>query len=542
MGLTRRAKARRIPTATRSSTISMRRPARSSRAGNPSSRSTRKRRNWSWAMWSSTAASRVAAATALHHERVRARRRSGVRCAHRAAAVGVSHSAAGRREFGADTWEDESWEYTGHAPVWAPMSADPELGYVYLPGTSPTSDMYGGHRGGDNLFGQSLVCVDAVTGERVWHYQLVHHGLWDYDLPAPPILMDVAVEGRPGITKMVVQLTKQAFAFAFDRVTGEPVWPIEERPVSQSSTPSERTSPTQPFPTKPPAFDRQGATVDNLIDFTPDLYEEALDIVSRYTMGPMFTPPTIRTERMWARSSFRGRKVALMCKAEPSILTRATSMCRRSPLRLWRTSSKATRNEPTSATSRDAVSGSAGPADCTLFKPPYGRMLTGISVAPVTLRGAGAGIGQAMRLLAVPADPVRRLPQDVRAHLSWPRHTRAHNLPPPAPPFCRPATDVVEHSDGVFAVVAREGHELVQGFELLVRRVALWRRIEQVRVGHGRGDGVSSFPSSTGCRMGSSRTVRITSFLVITAPVTSWFDPGERIVRRPLPPRRIRHR
>ena len=140
------------------------------------------------------------------------------------------------------------------------------------------------------------MCVDAATGERVWHYQLVHHGLWDYDPPAPPILADVAVEGRPGITKMVVQLTKQAFAFAFDRVTGEPVWPIEERPVPQSSTPGERTSPTQPIPIKPPAFDRQGATVDNLIDFTPELRQEALDIVSRYTMGPMFTPPTIRTE------------------------------------------------------------------------------------------------------------------------------------------------------------------------------------------------------------------------------------------------------
>ena len=207
----------------------------------------------------------------------------------------VFHTVPQAGEFGTDSWEDDSWEYTGHAPVWVPMSADPELGYVYLPVTSPTSDMYGGHRGGDNLYGQSLVCVDAVTGERVWHYQLVHHGLWDYDLPAPPILMDVAGEGRPGITKIVVQLTKQAFAFAFDRVTGEPVWPIEERPVPQSSTPSERTSPTQPFPTKPPAFDRQGATVDNLIDFTPELREEALDIVSRYTMGPMFTPPTIRT-------------------------------------------------------------------------------------------------------------------------------------------------------------------------------------------------------------------------------------------------------
>ena len=206
------------------------------------------------------------------------------------------HTVPQAGEFGTDTWGDGSWEYSGHAPVWSLMSADPDLGYVYLPVTSPTSDMYGGHRVGDNLYGQSLVCVDARTGERVWHFQTVHHGLWDYDLPTAPILMDVEVEGRPGITKMVVQLTKQAFAFAFDRATGEPIWPIEERPVPQSTTSGERTSPTQPFPTKPPAFDRQGATVDNLIDFTPELRQEALDIVSRYTIGPMFTPPTVRTE------------------------------------------------------------------------------------------------------------------------------------------------------------------------------------------------------------------------------------------------------
>ena len=208
----------------------------------------------------------------------------------------VFHTVPQAGEFGTDSWEDDSWAYTGHAPVWSLMSADPDLGYVYLPVTSPTSDMYGGHRGGDNLYGQSLVCVDAATGERVWHYQLVHHGLWDYDLPTAPILMDLEVEGRPGITKMVVQLTKQAFAFAFDRATGEPIWPIEERPVPQSTTPGEKTSPTQPFPTKPPAFDRQGATVENLIDFTPELHKEALEIVSQYTIGPMFMPPTVRTE------------------------------------------------------------------------------------------------------------------------------------------------------------------------------------------------------------------------------------------------------
>ena len=206
----------------------------------------------------------------------------------------VFHTIPQAGEFGTSTWEDDSWEYTGHAPVWSLFSADEELGYVYLPVTSSTNDMFGGHRVGDNLFSQSLVCVDATTGERVWHFQIVHHGLWDYDLPAAPILMDLEVDGRE--IKAVTQITKQAFAFVFDRVTGEPVWPIEERPVPQSTTPGEQTSPTQPFPTKPPAFDRQGATIDNLIDFTPELRAEALEIVERYTIGPLFTPPSERTD------------------------------------------------------------------------------------------------------------------------------------------------------------------------------------------------------------------------------------------------------
>ena len=204
----------------------------------------------------------------------------------------VFHTIPQAGEFGTDTWEDGAWEFTGHAPVWSLFSADPELGYVYMPVTSSTNDMYGGHRPGDNLFSQSLVCVEAETGERVWHHQLVHHGLWDYDMPTAPILMDLTVDGRP--IEAVVQITKQAFAFVFDRATGEPVWPIEERPVPQSGTPGEQTSPTQPFPTKPPAFDRQGSTEDNLIDFTPELRAEALEIVKRYTTGPMFTPPTVR--------------------------------------------------------------------------------------------------------------------------------------------------------------------------------------------------------------------------------------------------------
>ena len=195
-------------------------------------------------------------------------------------------------EFGVETWEGESWQYSGEAPVWSLFSADPDLGYVYMPVTSPTSDMYGGHRLGDNLFGTSLVCVNAKTGQRVWHFQLTHHDLWDYDPPAAPILADITVDGKP--IKAVVQVTKQAFAYVFDRTNGRPVWPIDERPVPQSTTPGERTSATQPFPTKPPAFDRQGSTVDNLIDFTPELRAEALAIVKDYVTGPIFTPPSIR--------------------------------------------------------------------------------------------------------------------------------------------------------------------------------------------------------------------------------------------------------
>ena len=204
----------------------------------------------------------------------------------------IFHTIPQEGEFGTGTWGDRSWEYSGHAPVWSLFAADEELGTVYMPTSSATNDMYGGHRPGDNLFTQSIVCVDAETGERVWHYQLVHHGLWDYDIPAAPILADLTVDGRD--VKAVIQITKQAFAFVFDRVTGEPIWPIEERPVPQSGTPGEMVSPTQPFPTKPPAFDRQGATVENLIDFTPELRAEALEIVERYTIGPMFTPPSVR--------------------------------------------------------------------------------------------------------------------------------------------------------------------------------------------------------------------------------------------------------
>ena len=197
-------------------------------------------------------------------------------------------------EYGNDTWEDGSWEYTGNAAVWTALSADPELGYVYLPVELGTGDYYGGHRPGDNLFSQSIVALDAATGERVWHFQTVHHGIWDYDPPAAPILADLVVDGRE--IPAVALITKQTFTFVFDRRTGEPVWPIEERPVPQTDVPGERTAPTQPFPTKPPPYDRQGTDPDDLIDFTPELRAEAEEILAQLRHGPLYEPPSVPVE------------------------------------------------------------------------------------------------------------------------------------------------------------------------------------------------------------------------------------------------------
>ena len=194
-------------------------------------------------------------------------------------------------EFGYDTWEGDSAQYTGNTGVWAQMSVDEELGLAYLPVELPTGDYYGGHRPGSTLFGESLVAVELKTGRRRWHYQFVHHGIWDFDIPSAPILIDIVVDGKP--IKAVAQPTKQAWLYVFDRATGQPVWPIEERAVEQSTVPGEKTSPTQPFVTRPPAYDRQGVSLDDLIDFTPALKAEAVKVVSRYKIGPLFTPPVV---------------------------------------------------------------------------------------------------------------------------------------------------------------------------------------------------------------------------------------------------------
>ncbi|MGH9253628.1 MAG: pyrroloquinoline quinone-dependent dehydrogenase [Vicinamibacterales bacterium] len=193
-------------------------------------------------------------------------------------------------EFGADTWEDDSWAYSGKVTVWSMFSADEELGHLYAPTNTIAPDYYGGHRPGNNLFAESVLALDLATGKRIWHFQTVHHGLWDYDNPAAPNLVDITIDGKR--IKALAQITKQGFVYAFDRVTGAPVWPIEERPVPPSDVPGERAARTQPFPTRPAAFEHQGATLDDLVDFTPEIRAMAVKAVQGFTLGPLFTPPT----------------------------------------------------------------------------------------------------------------------------------------------------------------------------------------------------------------------------------------------------------
>ncbi len=206
----------------------------------------------------------------------------------------IFHTIPQANEFGEHTWEDGSNLYTGNANVWSTLSGDDALGHVYVATTAPTNDYWGGERKGDNLFSQSIVAVDVETGERVWHFQAIHHGVWDWDFPTAPTLMDLTVDDRP--VSALAQVSKQGFVYVFDRATGKPVWPIEERAVPSSDVPGEELSPTQPFPTKPLPFEYQGATEDLLIDFTPELRAEAVAIMRQYRYGPIFTPQTLYAE------------------------------------------------------------------------------------------------------------------------------------------------------------------------------------------------------------------------------------------------------
>jgi quinoprotein glucose dehydrogenase len=201
------------------------------------------------------------------------------------------HTIPKKGEFGYDTWLDGNADQAGNAGVWAQMSADEELGLVYLPVEQPTGDEMGLYRHGPALFGESLVAIDIMTGQRKWHYQLVHHGLWDRDIPCAPILCDIPHDGK--MVKALAQPSKQAFLYVLNRETGKPIWPIVERKVAAGDVPGEWYSPTQPFPTKPPAYDRQGVTPDDLIDFTPELHAQALELVKNYVTGPLYTPPTL---------------------------------------------------------------------------------------------------------------------------------------------------------------------------------------------------------------------------------------------------------
>jgi quinoprotein glucose dehydrogenase len=194
-------------------------------------------------------------------------------------------------EFGNDTWENDSWSYSGKVTAWSTMSADEQLGHVYIPTNTTAPDYYGGHRLGHNLFAESVLCLDVETGKRIWHFQMVHHGLWDYDNPTAPNVLDVTVQGKP--VKMLAQVTKQGFLYAFDRVTGAPIWPIEERPVPASDVPGERAALTQPFPTRPAAFEYQGVTSDDLVDFTPEIRAMAVKAIQGFRIGPLYTPPSV---------------------------------------------------------------------------------------------------------------------------------------------------------------------------------------------------------------------------------------------------------
>jgi quinoprotein glucose dehydrogenase len=210
-------------------------------------------------------------------------------------------------EVGHETWENDAWEWTGDISSWAPLSADPELGLVYVPTNGATQDYYGGFRPGDNLFSTSLIAIDVETGERAWHYQLVHHDIWNYDTPQVPVLADVMIDGVE--TPIVAQATKQAFLYVLNRETGEPIWPIEERPVPQSLVPGEKLSPTQPFPTRPAPYDMQGLSEDDLIDFTPELRQLAIDALEEFQIGPLFLPPLHRDNDI-------GKRGALWCPAD----------------------------------------------------------------------------------------------------------------------------------------------------------------------------------------------------------------------------------
>jgi quinoprotein glucose dehydrogenase len=290
----------------------------------------------------------------------------------------------GPGEFGHETWQNDAWKWTGDISSWAPLSADQERGIVYIPTNGATLDFYGGFRPGDNLFSTSLIALDVKTGKRVWHFQLVHHDIWNYDTPTAPVLMDVNIDGEE--VPIVVQVTKQSFAYTFNRETGEPIWPIEERPVPASKIPGEKLSKTQPFPTRPAPYDIQGLTHDDLIDFTPELRKAAIDIVSEYAIGPLFNPPLHRDNdeglkgALWCPGDIGGVNIDGPAVADPlSGILYVTSRKHCSTRIMAPGVERDARiDKPTGTTIADYAVltgfGVRGPDDLNMFKPPYSRI------------------------------------------------------------------------------------------------------------------------------------------------------------------------
>ena len=278
-------------------------------------------------------------------------------------------------EFGHETWEGDSWTYTGNISSWPPLSADPELGYVYIPTDCPTNDYYGGHRHGDNLYGTSVIALDVKTGERVWHQQLVKHDIWNYDNPTAPNLVDIIVDGRP--IRALVQTTKQGWAYVFDRATGEPVWPMEMREVPESDVPGEKAARTQRFPTRPEPFELQGITINDLIDFTPELRAEAVEIASQYRMGPIFAPPSLLDApdgtdgTLVVPGANGGTNVQGGAAVDPETgILYVSSVKGHSRIALEHDPERSQMNYVSLG-----VSGIQGPRGLPLLKPPYGRIV-----------------------------------------------------------------------------------------------------------------------------------------------------------------------
>ena len=287
-------------------------------------------------------------------------------------------------EFGHETWENDAWKWTGDVSSWAPMAADPERNLVYIPTNGVTIDYYGGFSPGDNLYSTSLIALDTRTGERAWHYQLVHHDIWNYDTPTAPVLLDVTVDGRE--VPIVVQTAKQNFAYTFNRETGEPIWPIEEKPVPASDIPGEKLSPTQPHPTRPAAYGMQGLTHDDLIDYTPELRAAAIEALKNHKIGPLFNPPLHRDNDQGYRAAYwcpgdgGGTNIDGPNAADPEtgILYVSTRAACSSRIIVSGEERDTQIEAPTGATFSDYASlrsdNVRGPDDLPLFKPPYSHI------------------------------------------------------------------------------------------------------------------------------------------------------------------------